>query len=50
MRKSKIPREKAILVKGFRTPAFYDTTSEPQDGNGLPGTPVIASMSDGLRP
>ena len=33
------------MVKGTRTPAESDTTSEPQIGNGLPGAPVIASMS-----
>ena len=44
----KIPREDAILVQGICTPAAVDTTSEPQTGNGLPGTPVKASMSDGL--
>ena len=41
----KIPREDAPVVKGTRTPAESDTTSEPQIGNGLPGAPVIASMS-----
>ena len=34
-------------MKGCRTPALDDTTSEPQGGNTLPGTPVIALMSDG---
>ena len=46
----KIPREEATLVRGFCTPADADTTSEPQVGNGLPGAPVTASMSDGLWP
>lgn len=32
-------------MKGTRTPATGDTTSEPQVGNGLPGAPVTASMS-----
>jgi len=32
-------------VKGICNPAELDTTSEPQTGNGLPGTPVKASMS-----
>ena len=43
----KIPREDATLVQGICNPAAVDTTSEPQAGNGLPGAPVIASMSDG---
>ena len=43
-----IPREKATLVQGFCIAAGIDTTSEPQAGNGLPGTPVTASMSDGV--
>jgi len=34
-------------VKWLRTPAGTDTTSEPRVGNGLPGAPVIASMSGG---
>ena len=33
------------MVKGTRTPAEDDTTSEPQVGNVLPGAPVTASMS-----
>lgn len=41
----KIPREKAPVVQGFRTPARMDTTSEPQAGNDLPGAPVNAPMS-----
>ena len=41
----KMPREEAALLKGFCTPALRPTTSEPQTGNGLPGAPVIASMS-----
>lgn len=45
----KIPREGPPVLKGSCTPARSDTTSEPQAGNGLPGTPVSASMSDGLR-
>ena len=49
MRSGKIPREDATLVQGIRTPAENDTTSEPQERNVLPGTPVKASMSDGLR-
>ena len=36
-------------MQGVRNPAEDDTTSEPQIGNGLPGAPVNASMSDGLR-
>ncbi len=43
----KIPREKAPVVQGFRTPARMDTTSEPQAGNDLPGAPVNAPMSGG---
>lgn len=43
-----IPREKATLVQGFCIAAGIDTTSEPQAGNGLPGTPVTASMSGGV--
>ena len=35
------------LVKGRRTPAETDTTSELQVGNGLPGAPVTVSMSGG---
>ena len=35
-------------MKGIRTPALNDTTSEPQAGNSLPGAPVIASMSGGF--
>ena len=35
------------MVQGVCTPAEDDTTSEPQGRNALPGTPVIASMSDG---
>ena len=46
-RAGKIPREDATLVQGIRNPAVTDTTSEPQIGNSLPGTPVKASMSDG---
>ena len=38
------------MVQGFCTPAFCDTTSEPQERNSLPGAPVKASMSDGLCP
>ena len=41
----KIPREDVPVVKGIRTPAESDTTSEPQAGNALPGAPVIASTS-----
>ena len=41
----KMPREEAALLKGFCTPALRPTTSELQTGNGLPGAPVIASMS-----
>ena len=37
------------MVQGVCTPAEDDTTSEPQGRNALPGTPVNASMSDGLR-
>ena len=36
-------------MKGRRTPAETDTTSELQVGNGLPGAPVIASMSGSQR-
>ena len=36
-------------MKRLCNPAGDDTTSEPQVGNGLPGAPVKASMSDGLR-
>lgn len=43
----KIPREEAPVLQGFRTPAASATTSELQAGNGLPGAPVTASMSDG---
>ena len=35
------------MVKSFCNPAFCDTTSELQVGNGLPGTPVTVSMSGG---
>ena len=34
-------------MQGVCTPAEDDTTSELQIGNGLPGAPVKASMSDG---
>ena len=44
----KIPREDAILVQGFRTPAHADTTSEQPTGNGRTCAPVTAPMSDGL--
>ena len=44
----KIPREDATLVQGIRTPAAADTTSELTVGNGCPGAPVTASMSDGF--
>ena len=33
----------------LRGTALRDTTSEPSVGNGGPGAPVIASMSDGMR-
>ena len=36
------------MLKGACTPAESDTTSEPPVGNGRTGTPVKASMSDGL--
>ncbi len=36
------------MLQGFRTPAASATTSEPQVGNGPPGAPVTASMSDGF--
>ena len=36
------------MLQGFRTPAASATTSEPQAGNGPPGAPVTASMSDGF--
>jgi len=49
-RSGKIPREEAILVQGFRTPADADTTSELPGGNTGTGAPVIASMSDGRWP
>ena len=45
MRPGKILREDAALVKGTRTPAPGDTTSEPRVGNVPPGAPVTASMS-----
>ena len=48
MRTGKIPREGAILVQGFRTPADSDTTSELPGGNTGTGAPVKASMSDGF--
>ena len=35
-------------MRRLRTPATTDTTSEPRDGNGPPGAPVIASMSGGF--
>ena len=38
----KILREKRIMVKAFCTPAGWDTTSEPQGRNALPGAPVKA--------
>ena len=37
----------AHLVRGFRSPAGEDTTSEPQGRNALTGAPVKAPMSDG---
>ena len=46
-RPGKILREGAILLQSFRNPAGVDTTSEPQAGNGPPGAPVNAPMSDG---
>ena len=49
MRPGKIPREDAILVKGTRSPAAGDTTSELQVGNVLPGAPVMASMSGSAK-
>ena len=48
-RPGKIPREDAALVKGTRTPAESDTTSEPRVGNVPPGAPVIASMSGSAK-
>ena len=48
MRPGKIPREEAILVQGFRTPAHADTTSEQPIGNGWTCAPVTAPMSDGF--
>ena len=48
-RPGKIPREDAALVKGIRTPAESDTTSEPRVGNVPPGAPVIASMSGSAK-
>ena len=36
------------MVRGSRTPAASDTTSEPPGGNARTGAPVKASMSDGL--
>ena len=50
MRSGKIPREAATLVQGIRTPAENDTTSEPHGRNAMPGSPVKASMSDGILP
>ena len=47
---SKIPREGAPVLKGARTPAADDTTSELPVGNGRTGAPVKASMSDGHWP
>ena len=35
-------------MQGVCNPAKDDTTSEPQIGNGLPGAPVKAPMSDGI--
>jgi hypothetical protein len=46
----KILREVTPVVKGDRSPAPDDTTSEPRSGNALPGSPVIAIMSDGFMP
>ena len=37
------------MVQGICNPAVGDTTSEPPGGNTGTGTPVNASMSDGLR-
>ena len=34
-------------VRGLRTPAVSDTTSEPPGGNARMGAPIIAPMSDG---
>ena len=49
MRPGKILREDAALVKGTRTPAPGDTTSEPRVGNVPPGAPVTASMSGSAK-
>ena len=35
-------------MRRLRTPSMSDTTSELSAGNGRPGTPVNASMSDGF--
>ena len=43
----KIHQRGAHLVQALRTPAGEDTTSEPWGRNAPPGSPVIASMSDG---
>jgi len=47
-RPGKIPRERYIWCKYFVTLPGPDTTSEPQGRNALPGSPVKATMSDGL--
>ena len=43
----RILREEPTLVQRFCNTAGDDTTSELMVGNGHPGAPVIASMSDG---
>ena len=47
MRPRKDSQRGCHLVQGICNTAEDDTTSEPQIGNGLPGAPVKASMSDG---
>ena len=36
------------MLEGCCIPDSSHTASEPQAGNGLPGAPVKASMSDGV--
>ena len=45
----RFPERTPFLVKGTRSPAAGDTTSELQVGNVLPGAPVTASMSGSVK-
>ena len=48
MRVRKDTQRGCRMVQGICTPAENDTTSEPPGGNTGTGTPVKASMSDGV--